>query len=135
VPDASGSVIGTSPACLPLTGEDLYATRIWHRWMRLYGVKTVLEGDWNAGRLREVIYVYPPFAGLHSKPVTDRPLLRWAITREVDGILFLDNVTGEEQVHATVEDAFTAIRKQIGDEQAAFVDNIPESLSRPWVTG
>ena len=31
------------PDCLPLTGEDLRATRIWHRWMRLYGVKTVLE--------------------------------------------------------------------------------------------
>jgi hypothetical protein len=102
--------------------------------MRLYGVKTVLEGDWSASRLREVIYVYPPFAGVHAKPLTDQPLLRWAITREVDGILVLDNLTGKEQVHTTVEDAFGAIRKQIGDEQAAFVDAIPEALSRPWVT-
>jgi hypothetical protein len=102
--------------------------------MRLYGVKTVLEGDWSASRLREVIYVYPPFAGLYAKPLIDQPLLRWAITREVDGILMLDSSTGEEQVHATVEDAFAAIRKQIGDEQAAFVDNIPEALSRPWAT-
>ena len=64
--------------------------------------------------------------GLYSKPVIDQPLLRWAITREVDGILMLDSRTGEEQVHATVEDAFAAIRKWIGDEQAAFVDAIPE---------
>ena len=132
MPDASGPV--TSPACLPLTDEDLQAASTWHRWLRLYGVKTMLEGDWSAARLREVIYVYSPFAGLHAVPRNDQPRPRWAITREPDGILMLDSSTGEEQVHTTVEEAFGAIRKQIGDEQAAFVDDIPKALCRPWAT-
>ena len=132
MPDTSGLV--PSPACLPLTEEDLRATSTWHRWLRLYGVKIALEGDWSAADLREVLYVYPPFAGLHAVPRNDQPHPRWAITREPDGILMLDSSTGEEQVHTTVEDAFAAIRKQIGDEQAAFVDAIPEALSRSWAT-
>jgi hypothetical protein len=129
VPDASGLV--TSPACLPLTEEDLRATSTWHRWMRLYGVKFALQGDWSAARLREVLYVYPPFAGLHAVPRVDQPHPRWAITREPDGILMLDSSTGEEQAHATLEEAFAAIRQQIRDEEAAFVDAIPEALCRP----
>ena len=103
--------------------------------MRLYGIETVLKGDWNEDRLREAIYVYPPFAGLHAIPRIDQPHTRWAITREAVGILTLDSSTSEEHVHATVEEAFGAIRKQIGDEQAAFVAAIPEALCRPWVTG
>jgi hypothetical protein len=132
MPDASGLV--TSPACLPLTGEDLRAASIWHRWMRLYGVKTSLEGNWRDDRLHEVVYVYPPFAGLYAIPRIDQPEPRWAITREAYGLLMLDRSIGREQIHATLEEAFGAIREQIGDEQAAYVASIPEALCRPWVT-